>query len=146
MCVVRGHAGGKVLGGPEAIRPARPPTSKTIGRPARYDNSPRNPLQCRHARRRGEWVRVGIERLDWWREVRLRGGLTPLAWRCRAVDLVRPKVHPHLLLGRVGQESPNRLKPRVAGLTVTEIPEPASWRIWSRMAAVGEPKILTAAF
>ena len=51
---------------------------------------------------------------------------------------------PHLSW-RVGQESPNRLKPRVAGLTVTETPEPASWRIWSRIAAVGEPKILIAA-
>jgi hypothetical protein len=71
--------------------------------------------------------------------------LTPLAWRCCAIDLVRPKVHPTPFL-RGGQESPNRLKPRVAGLTVTETPEPASWRIWSRIAAVGEPKILIAAF
>jgi hypothetical protein len=44
------------------------------------------------------------------------------------------------------QESPNRLKPRVDGLTVTETPEPASWRIWSRIAAVGEPRILIAVF
>jgi hypothetical protein len=51
----------------------------------------------------------------------------------------------HTFPGGVGQESPNRLKPRVAGLTVTETPEAASWRIWSRISAVGEPKILIAA-